>query len=67
MANYMTENCAEWMHDIEVYFELPWENTTAPEELLNYVERENPRYLRFYRILALNGCSLASYNPEWHG
>lgn len=110
----LVENCSEWMqvsdhYNIKVYFELPWENTTAPEAIRDYAEklyergaenlslwdcyigrvqyrpewqitsklghkdelklmpRENSGYRGLHRILSLNGCSLAAYNPEWCG
>ena len=65
----MTENCSEWMriaksYDIKVYFELPWENTSAPEELRKYAET---LYNQGAENLSLWDCYIGriQYRPEW--
>lgn len=65
----MFENCPEWMriaksYDIKVYFELPWENTTAPEALRDYAET---LYNRGAENLSLWDCYInrVQYRPEW--
>lgn len=65
----MAENCSDWvrmakLYNIKVYFEMPWENTTAPEVIRDYAEK---LYSRGAENLSLWDCYIGrvQYRPEW--
>ncbi len=65
----MISNCPDYMeiarkHGVKIYFEMPWEGTTPPEELRNYAMR---LYAAGAENLSLWDCYVLRviHRPEW--